>query len=137
MSRISPKGVILGGLLDITTSFIAIFVIGIVALARAPGAELPDMTSGWVSLAGTVTGVLCSILGGYVAARIAAHDEVLNGALSAWACVGLGVLMARVAPDAPSLGQSVVLLGASPALGALGGYLRLRTAIPASEAVPG
>lgn len=128
MNRISPKGVFLGGLLDITASFIAILAIGVVALARAPGAELPDMTSGWVSTAGTAAGILCSILGGYVSARIAGRHEVLNGALSAWACVGLGVIMTRLAPEAPSLGQSMELLALSPLLGAFGGYLRLKTA---------
>ena len=68
---------------------------------------------------------MCSILGGYVAAWLAKHDELLNGALSAWLCIAFGIA---------AFGASVrggtpvweVILGelASPALGLLGGYFR-------------
>jgi len=70
-------------------------------------------------------GSLCSVFGGYVAAWIAKHDEVLNGALSSILCVGSGVyalLGARAAGDAA---LHLALLPLSPALGALGGYLSL------------
>ena len=39
----------------------------------------------------SMLGGFCSILGGYVSARIAKHDEVLNGALSSILCIGFGV----------------------------------------------
>ena len=39
-------------------------------------------------------GLACSILGGYVAARIAKNGEVLNGALSSFLCILLGIYSA-------------------------------------------
>lgn len=65
---------------------------------------------------------------GYVSARIAQHDELLNGALSPIPCVAGGtyaVISGRAADD---LWMHLVFLPLSPALGALGGYLRSRQA---------
>jgi len=62
----------------------------------------------------------------YVSARIAKHDEVLNGGLSSILCVASGVYaVINVSPAAP-LWLHLVYLPLSPALGALGGYLRSR-----------
>jgi len=36
-------------------------------------------------------GMACSVLGGYVAGLIARHDHMLNGALSSWLCLALGI----------------------------------------------
>lgn len=63
-----------------------------------------------------------SILGGYVAARIAGREELLNGALS-WLCISFGVygFFAGSAHDAAlEIGGFI----ASPAAGLLGGYVR-------------
>jgi hypothetical protein len=35
----------------------------------------------------TVLGTVGSIIGGYVGAWLAGHDETLNGALSSWLCL--------------------------------------------------
>ena len=66
------------------------------------------------------------MLGGYVSARIAKHAEVLNGALSSILCVGSGVYAVINLGSAGSLWLHLALLPLSPALGALGGYLRSR-----------
>jgi fructose-specific phosphotransferase system IIC component len=68
-------------------------------------------------------GMLCSILGGFVAARIAKRGALLNGALSAFLCVGFGVyaLVSKTNTVSPWMHAAGFLL--SPALGALGGYL--------------
>ena len=66
------------------------------------------------------------VLGGYLAARVAKRGEVLNGALSAYFCVGLGIYGMAVGQAAVPVWQHLVSFVASPALGALGGYLRLR-----------
>ncbi len=68
-------------------------------------------------------GFACSILGGYVAARLAGREELLNGALSSWLCISFGVygFFAGSAHDYPlEIGGFI----ASPAAGLLGGYLR-------------
>ena len=36
-----------------------------------------------------LVGAACSVLGGYVAARIAKRDEILNTAVSSFLCVGM------------------------------------------------
>jgi hypothetical protein len=69
---------------------------------------------------------LGSVLGGYVAARIARRDDVLNGALSSLLGVGASVY-ALVSGGAA--GHEVlypVSLPLSPALTAFGGYLSAR-----------
>lgn len=74
--------------------------------------------------ASSVLGGLCSVLGGYFSARIAKHDEVLNGALASILCVGFGVY--AVASGTGRLWLDVLYLPLSPALAALGGYLQSR-----------
>jgi fructose-specific phosphotransferase system IIC component len=57
-------------------------------------------------------GLARSILGGYVAARIAGREELLNGTLSSWLCISFD----------PSVEIGAFI--ASPAAGLLGGYVR-------------
>jgi len=56
------------------------------------------------------------------------HDEVLNGALSSILCVGGGTYAVISGSAADDLWMHLVCLPLSPALGALGGYLRSRQA---------
>ncbi|UGY17847.1 hypothetical protein HAP48_0010650 [Bradyrhizobium septentrionale] len=74
--------------------------------------------------ASSILGGLCSILGGYVSAHIAKHDETLNGALSSILCVGFGIY--ALVNGTGHLWLHLLYLPLSPALGALGGYLRSR-----------
>jgi hypothetical protein len=69
---------------------------------------------------------MCSVLGGYVAARIAKRGELLNGALSAYLCIGVGVYGMIAGHSAIPLWQHLVAFVGSPILGALGGYLWMR-----------
>jgi hypothetical protein len=71
-------------------------------------------------------GGLCSVLGGYVSARIAKHDEILNGALSSILCIGFGVYALLGGGAAGHSALHLIFLPLSPALGALGGYLSSR-----------
>jgi hypothetical protein len=66
------------------------------------------------------------VLGGYVSARIAKHDELLNGALSSILCVGGGMYAVISGSAADDLWMHLVFLPLSPALGTLGGFLRMR-----------
>jgi hypothetical protein len=70
-------------------------------------------------------GAGCSILGGYVAARLAKHDELLNGSLSSYLCIGIGLYSVVAGKESSLLLLELIGLVASPALGLLGGYLRL------------
>jgi hypothetical protein len=67
----------------------------------------------------------CSVLGGYVAAWIAKHDELLNGAVSSFLCIAIGIYSLARGKMSGSLTVEILLLIASPLCAFLGGYLRL------------
>jgi hypothetical protein len=134
MSQVSVKGVVIGGVTDIVATNIAALPVVVIAAMQAgvhtlPKAEQAKATADALQntpslfLATMFLGMLCSVLGGYVAARIAKRGAVLNGALSAFLCIGFGVyaLVAGTNTVSPWMHAAAFLL--SPALGALGGYL--------------
>jgi len=137
VNRVSFKGVIIGGVVDIVATYIGAIPVGVYAfmvagLSNVPQAQqaqaLTDVMRNRPSvyLAGMLVGAVCSVLGGYIAARIAKHDELLNGALSSFLCVATGLFaLARGTPGtAPWV--HILLLVISPLLGAIGAWLRLR-----------
>jgi hypothetical protein len=133
MKRVSFKGVAIGNIVDVVSSSIAGFLVAIYVLISL-AASVKDMddanqlvlTSGVFWFWSVVLGSLGSVLGGYVAARIARHDDVLKGALSSILCVGINVY-GLVSGGA--VGHEALYLGSlplSPALSAFGGYLSAR-----------
>jgi len=136
MKTVSIKGVVIGGIVDIVTSMVSGVPFAIYAMSKIGLAGLPKdkgnlavtaAMSGNIPLylGQLLVGMCCSVLGGYVAARLAKHDELLNGALSAFLCVAIGVYSLALGKDSHPLFVQILLLVASPALGLLGGYLRL------------
>lgn len=149
MRQISVKGVIVGGILDIVATFVTSIPLMATAFARLqlmqlPAAERPAALmkamgpGSSYNLVGLALGSACSILGGYVAARIAKREERLNGALSAWLCVLSGLYSWWSGAYAVTAMAHVGYLILSPVMGALGGYLRERTKStpPADETNP-
>jgi hypothetical protein len=65
-----------------------------------------------------------SALGGYVAAWMAKHDELLNGLLSSFLCTAIGVYSVMSGKDSQSVVVQIFLLAAAPAFAFFGGYLR-------------
>ena len=137
MRRLSILGVAVGGAVDILATNVASLPIVIYAstqigLLSIPKAEqtaaLMAYLKGNFALYAllTVLGCLCSVLGGYVAALIARRAELLNGAASAFLCVGLGIWTMVQGNEQVPTWLHVLLLPLSPGLGALGGYLRAR-----------
>jgi hypothetical protein len=138
MRAISIKGVLIGGIVDIASSFLlglpfAIYVILKVQLAHTPpdqvGAAVKAATLGSapIYLAQLAVGMACSVLGGYVAATLAKHHELLNGALASILCVLLGIYVLTTRNDPHPMYVQISLVVISPALSLLGGYLRLRS----------
>ena len=147
MSRVSFKGVIIGGIVDIGATFVAAFPVGVYAFIVSGVSKLPQAQQAQaladamrntpsVYIAGLLVGALCSVLGGYVAARIARHDELLNGALSSFLCVATGLYAVARGTQGTPPWVHVLLLIISPLLGALGAYLRLRGRKSTTDAMP-
>jgi hypothetical protein len=131
-------GIIVGGVTDIlaTNVFTLPLMIYIGATGDFAGVPTEQMGARAISImqgssslqiAGWMLGLSATILGGYVAARIARADEVRHGAFSAWLCMSLGVyaLFSHATPAAP-MWQHLLALVLAPTFGALGGLLRKR-----------
>lgn len=126
MNRISLKGVAIGNIADIVATYVALLplTVYIVVSSELPPAEILIKDSRVFYVSYAILGGICSVLGGYVSARIAKHDELLNGALSSILCVGGGMYGVISGLAADDLWMHLVFLPLSPALGALGGFLR-------------
>jgi hypothetical protein len=134
MKRISLKGVTIGSIVDIVSTeviLLPVMIYFVVSSGLPPdrlagsASEIPRASTPFL-VCSTILGSLCSVLGGYIAARIAKHDEVLNGALSSILCVGSGVYALLSGGASGHIWLHLVYLPLSPALGALGGFLRAR-----------
>src|SRR5437762_11145181 len=102
MRRVSVKGVLLGGIVDIVATNVLSIAPVIYLMSKMDIAHLPKdqvqaaviramHESAPVYFAFLVIGCLCSALGGYVAAWLAKHDELLNGLLSSFLCDAIGL----------------------------------------------
>ncbi|QPF92577.1 hypothetical protein [Bradyrhizobium commune] len=128
---ISFKGVVVGAIVDVLGTYIGLFgVIGYLIIrhqvfALPPGEQNAELQRLYgdpaVATLNAAIGFGFSIVGGYVAAWIAGHHQRLNGALSAFLCVALSVYTMK----SLSIGWVIEGFLGSPALGLLGGYLRL------------
>jgi len=133
--RVSILGIVVGGIVYVVASGIlgtplAIYVMVKEDLLHAPpGSPVIASTihaNGWLYGLELAIGLACSILGGYVAAWIAKHDELLNGLLSSFLCTAIGVYTIASGRDPQSALSHTLLLVASPAFAFLGGYVRQR-----------
>jgi len=135
MKRISLKGVAIGAVTDIVTTNILMLPLIIYVMASLNSAGVPsDKISGTVMeviraslfyfFLSWLLGGLGSMLGGYVSARIAKHNEILNGALSSFLCLSLGVYALISGSVDSRFWLCVVSLPVSLALATFGGYLR-------------
>jgi len=135
--RVSIPGVLIGGVVDVTSSFVAGLPFALYSVFKLnPSQRVGGQGSGAVPAAihanlplyaaELVVGLLCSALGGYVAAAIAKRYERLNGLLSSYLCVGLSVALMLLGWDKDPRWLQALLLVASPALAFAGGDLRLR-----------
>jgi hypothetical protein len=137
MKKLSVWGILIGGVVDIVSTNILAFPLIMYIIFTHP--ELMRMSTSAATTALTqvlqgdwllfgtqfLLGVFCSVLGGYVAALIAKHDELLNGALSAYLCVAFGIYGVVTKIGTESIFLIVLGFILSPALGLLGGHLRL------------
>jgi hypothetical protein len=137
MRRISPKGVIAGTIVDLVTTNVALLPVALIVYAQVAKAgmthaeENAAFTNAFAHNSplyamGLSLGCMASVLGGWTAAKVARQSEVLNGALSAVGCVGLGVYGWIATHSSIPVWQHLSFILLSPALGALGGIIRVR-----------
>lgn len=105
MRRIRIKAVVLGVLVDVGGSLISGVGLGIVLaillLARGGGdpAALERLESAWWMLAtGFFMGIAFTILGGFVAGRVAGEREVLHGAVTGGVSALLAIPLSLTMP---------------------------------------
>jgi hypothetical protein len=134
--RVSFLGFIVGSIVDIVGSnvwgiIITFYVIFSYNLLKTPPAQMSSSvmhifkTDPLVFSANLVVGGLFSILGGYIGALIAKHDELLNGALSSILCVCFGFYAIATGSYTTTLILAILSLFIDPLLSMFGGYLRL------------
>ncbi len=137
MPKISVKGVLIGGIVDIASSSLlgipfAIYAMSKVDLVHTPkdqlGAAIAAVSHDrpWLYGAQLLVGLACSVLAGYVAAWLAKHDELLNGTLSSCLCVAIGIYSIASGKDSHGHWVQFLILISAPLCGFLGGYLRVR-----------
>jgi len=145
LNKVSLKGVLIGSVTDIVATNLVMlpFIIYVTTtqnLGSVPKDQISSVVIGTIQgdpalfSIQLLLGSLCSMLGGYVAARIAKHHEVLNGALAAFLCVGSGLYGLFFSSISVPLWQHLIGFVVSPALSGLGGYLRLKTLRPQPDA---
>ena len=135
MHKISVKGVVVGGVTDIVATVILtiplIFYVIATELTGTPKNPLQAAVMAAIRANPLVyrlqslIGLACSVLGGYVAARVAKHDERLNGLLASFLSVALGVYSLATGKNSGPLLLPILLLIASPLCSWLGGHLKL------------
>jgi hypothetical protein len=127
MRRVSIIGTLVGGLTDIASSTIFAIPLLIYVTARygvhGHAAVRLIFSNGWLYALEFATGLAGSVLGGYVAATIAKHNELLNGFLSCIVCTAIGVYSV-VEGKSPSISAQLLSFGSAPVFALLGGYLR-------------
>ncbi len=138
--KVSILGVVVGSVFDIVASniwgmfamFYVMFKYDLLEMALISPTELTEQilyifrTDVLVMAANFVVGAFFSILGGYISAYIAKHNELLNGALASFLCVGSGLYALFTGNYSVSLFLAISSLFLSPLLAMFGGYLRLK-----------
>lgn len=131
--RMSIVSIVIGGITDVVSSSVLALPVVIYVMVKhdlfhlATGpTPIPSLirSSGWLYGLQLGIGLGCSVLGGYVAARLAKHDELLNGLLSSFLCTAIGIYSVMSGKESESLIVQIFLLAAAPVFALLGGYLR-------------
>src|SRR5882757_3764325 len=100
MNKISIRGVLLGAFADIAlTNVLAVplvlYTIAHFGLTKLPPVQAQAAVIAAIHSQAVLTtiemaiGLGCAAIGGYVAAWLAKHDELLNGVLASFLCVGI------------------------------------------------
>ncbi|HET9409816.1 MAG TPA: hypothetical protein VFO39_21450 [Candidatus Sulfotelmatobacter sp.] len=130
--RISFVAVALGGITAFVASAILTLPVIIYVIVRYDLLHAPEgsaataysiHSSAWLYGALAI-GIGCYVVGGYIAARIAKHDELLNGLLSSFVYIPFGMFSVFSGRDSQWVFMRIFPVISAPAFALLGGYLR-------------
>lgn len=129
MPSLKPWPVLVGALIDLLgTVVVLLFYVSVVLGVQLSGGELTEnaLTPTQLAVADAL-GLLMSVLGGFLAGRLAKIDEVHHGAAAGFSSLVLSLLIGWGAPVEGALSWRDVLLPLAvvPAA-ALGGYVAAR-----------
>lgn len=124
--RISIAGVLMGGIAYVFASGVvgALPAIIYIETKGAPAFYSSIQSGGRLYWLEFSIGLGCSALGGYFAAWIAKHDELLNGLLSSLLYTAIALYSILLDKGSQSLLTQILLLPVAPAFALAGGYLR-------------
>lgn len=141
--KISIKAILIGGIADILLSTLlgipfSIFVISHIGISGTSSSAAEKVVAATHQNLGLyaiqlIIGVICSVIGGYIAARIAKNRELLNGALASWLCVSIGIYSLASGDVLANVPVHLFLILATPLFYVAGAYLRLRNLHAATE----
>jgi len=141
MKKISVKGFLLSVVAHFLTdialgllflAFILMYSVVSVIVLHAPHAQmLAEMKTAFhgdspLHVAMLVVGLASMAVGGYVAARVAKHDELRNAGLSSFPWIAYKIYIIAAGKNSMSLWLQIILLLAAPALAIAGGELMRR-----------
>ena len=137
MKKISIKAVLIGGTVDVFSTMVLALPLTFYVMSRLDIAHMPQdrvsaaltaamKSNPWIYGTQLALGMACSVLGGYVAGLIARHDHMLNGALSSWLCLALGIYTLSAGKNSHSVATEILMLALSPVLALCGGYIANR-----------
>lgn len=130
VKKISFKGVIIGAIIDIIGTNFGVLILLLWAVLYmihrwfTPSADVIKIFiqhNTLFKILSYIFGGFFSIFWWYISARIAKHNELLNGCLSSFLCVLLGIIWLRSSMTIMSLLGLII----SPTLWLMGGYLYL------------
>jgi len=136
MQKISIKGVLIGSIIDYVLRQV-FFVLPVVYVAIKIGlhndtpaniaktafAAIEDsLTLHYLQFAG---GLLATVIAGYVAARVAKKNELLNGFLAALPCTALAMYRWSSGADEQTLSATALQITASLMCALFGGFLAM------------
>jgi hypothetical protein len=127
--------VLIGGIIDVVGSFVLGLIITLGAMSKLDLSRVPkDQVQATVAAALyanrslqiglMVMGLGFSLIGGYIAAAIAKHDEILNGGLSTLLCLCIGIYVLTTGKDMNPAWMKASGMVLAPAMALLGGFLR-------------
>jgi hypothetical protein len=132
MPRISLQAIVIGGFADLAFTFAFGIGMGLLLFAglaaRMPIDQVTPAaraaTSGTAMTVATgIIGLVGSLVGGVIAGRLARHDELLNGTMSSFLGIGLGIYHILSGHNHDLAMIRALAFLAAPAASFLGGYL--------------